>query len=128
MNLAEDFGRTVWRGSTAPTPTRRANVDRKFTIVDDDVQSDPDSVDQVDNFIDFPTQKSYIPQISSISTNVSCIFTDTDEVVQVMSKNRPKMVAVDSVIKNASIIVGLLSALSVLATILSGAVILQPFI
>ena len=128
MSIAEQFApRSIWPGSTAPAGLNPASIQRKFTIFDEDVPSDLDLTDQITNPIDFTEQPWYVSKLLVTGvTKPSYIIDYRCESVDLTTTKNPRMIAVDSVARGGAIVVSLISAMSLLATWLSGAIIIQP--
>jgi hypothetical protein len=103
------------------------NPVRKLKIVMPDVLPSLHFLGDMDNVVDFSQEKRYITMTnSSTVSNLDYINDNPYTIVKVMSEPRPKMVAVDTVVRGGAFAVSSIAAMSLLATWLSGAIIIQP--
>jgi hypothetical protein len=128
MSLAEDFQpRGILPGSTDQNPVAQGNVERRLAIIPDMAIQDPDPFENLEKLLDFPAQKRYSLELSSsTSSTLTYISAAPPHNVEIMSKPRQKMVAVDDVTRAGTFVVSSISVMSLLATWLSGAIIIQP--
>jgi hypothetical protein len=131
-----------WTNSTAVTHIRPRDRRPKLTIINGGGDADrdedtsggrdvrgtpPDYAGDLEKALDFPLNPGYYlpdPTINNIEYErlVTQMLSDTS----LAAVDSRKMVPLDSVIQGGSLIAGSLAVMSILATLLSGAIIIQP--
>jgi len=128
MTVAEDnFG---WQGSTALTNEKSGNPIPKLRVINGGNHSPgtPNYADDIEQTLDSDPKLVYM--ISTVSpTSEDFDYIRRSNVMQpnsYSSTNNSKMVPLDNVIQGGSLIVGSIATMSLVATFLSGAIIIQP--
>jgi hypothetical protein len=125
MTIASDDTpgrRTRWSGLTGNRGPETEDPTATLRIINTDSS---DYLQLLENRLDFPSEIMYHDISSSNNTRYNFgIRTMSEDLYSISSSG--KMVPLDSVIRGAGLIVGSVSVMSLLATILSGAIIIQP--
>jgi hypothetical protein len=107
-----------WQSSTTPTTEKRRTPESMLTNLKggDNFTSTPDYGEDIEKTLAFKGKRNYIVGSSTLIN------------IEYLAPAEAKMVPVDSVMRVTSAFVGSFSGLAFVANILSGVVILQPFI